>query len=97
MSTQFQVDTQQLHGASSDVARIAAQIETDVAAMMSRLTALESTWHGSASSGFQQTMARWSATQRQVRESLVEITTMLGRAGQEYAAVEAANTALFRS
>lgn len=96
MSTQFQVDTQQIQSASSDVARIASQIETDVAAMMSRLTALEASWHGSASAGFQQTMVHWSATQRQVRETLVEITTMLGRAGQEYAAVEAANTSLFR-
>lgn len=96
MSTQFQVDTQQIAGAAGDIRRMSAQIESDVAAMMSRLSALQGAWHGSAAAGFQDVVTSWSATQRQVRESLDQIEVALSRAGTQYAEVEAANSMLFR-
>lgn len=95
MSTQFQVDTQQITAAAGDIRRMSAQIESDVAGMMARLNALQSAWRGSAAAGFQQVVTQWSATQRQVRESLDAIETGLSRAGTQYADVEAANAALF--
>lgn len=97
MSTQFHVDTAQIQAGSAEISRLSGQIESDVARMMARLQSLESAWTGAASTNFQATMTRWNATQRQVRESLVEINTMLGRAGEGYSQVEAANAAMFRS
>jgi WXG100 family type VII secretion target len=96
MSTQFQVDTQQIQAASVEIGRISADIDASVAAMMGRLTALQDAWRGAASAGFQQVVVSWSQTQRQVRESLDQIQVTLARAGSQYAEVEAANTALFR-
>lgn len=96
MSIQFQVDTQEIQSASAEIGRISAAIEGDVAAMMSRLTALQSAWRGSAATGFQSVVTGWSATQRQVREALDQVQLTLSRAGAQYAEVEAANTALFR-
>lgn len=97
MSTQFQVDTTQIHAGSADILRISGEIETSVATMMQRLTALQDAWRGSAAAGFQQATAQWSATERQVRASLDAIQVALSRAGTQYAEVEAANTALFHS
>lgn len=96
MSTQFQVDTDRIAGASADVARISADIESTVAAMMARLTALQDAWQGSASAGFQGVMKQWQGTQARVRESLDAINQMLAQAGTRYADTEQANTALFR-
>lgn len=95
MSTQFQVDTAQIAAAAGDIRRISGQIESDVAAMMARLSALQGAWRGSAAAGFQDVVTQWSATQRQVRESLDAIEAALSRAGTQYADVEAANAALF--
>lgn len=96
MSTQFQVDTGQITAASTDIRRISAQIESDVATMMARLTGLEDAWRGSASAGFQRVVSSWGVTQRQVRVSLDEIEAALSRAGAQYAQVEESNAMLFR-
>lgn len=95
MSTQFQVDTERIAGANADVTRISADIESQVAAMMARLTSLQDAWQGSASAGFQGVMSQWRATQAQVRESLDSINHLLAQAGTQYAETEQANTALF--
>ena len=95
MTTQFQVDTERIAAANADVASISADIESQVAAMMARLTSLQDAWQGSASAGFQNVMSQWRATQAQVRESLDSVNQLLGRAGAQYADTEQANTALF--
>ncbi len=95
MSTQFQVDTDQIRSASGEIQRISAQIDADVATMMTRLTSLQEAWRGSAAAGFQTVVSSWGATQRQVRESLDQIQLALSRAGDRYAEVEAANTSMF--
>ncbi|MBK7722410.1 MAG: WXG100 family type VII secretion target [Austwickia sp.] len=97
MSTQFHVDTQAIATGAADVHRISATIETEVAAMMARLMTLEQAWRGSAAAGFQACITQWNATAGQVRAALDEIQRALATAGQEYASVEAANTAMFRS
>lgn len=96
MSSQFQVDTQQIQTAAADIQRISAQIDADVSTMMTRLTGLQEAWRGSAASGFHTVVASWAATQRQVRQSLDTIQVALTRAGSRYAEVEAVNTSLFR-
>ena len=96
MSSQFQVDTDRITTASADITRIGADIDAQVAAMMARLTALQDAWTGSAASRFQAVAGEWRATQAKVRESLDHISRLLAQAGQQYAAAEQQNTAMFR-
>jgi early secretory antigenic target protein ESAT-6 len=96
MSTQFQVDTERIAVAAGDVQRIAAGLETDVAAMMARLTSLQDAWRGEAAGRFQGVLAQWRQTQATVRTSLDDISRTLGAAGQQYAAAEQQNAAMFR-
>jgi WXG100 family type VII secretion target len=96
MSSQFQVDTDRIGAASTDVSRIGTDIDAQVAAMMARLTALQGAWTGSAAARFQDVLAVWRATQARVRESLDHIGRLLGQAGRQYAEAEQQNTAMFR-
>ena len=96
MSSQFQVDTTRIGAASGDVQRISAEIESSVATMMARLTDLQDAWRGEASTRFQGVAQEWRATQTRVRDSLEHISRLLGQAGQQYAAAEQQNAALFR-
>jgi len=96
MSATFTVDTERISAASADIGQISAEIETQVGAMMGRLTALQDAWQGSASAGFQGVIAQWRGTQSQVRESLESINRLLQQAGVQYADIEQANTAMFR-
>lgn len=96
MGATFTVDTERIASSSADIGHISAEIESQVAAMMARLTALQDAWQGTASAGFQGVMAQWRGTQSQVRESLESINRMLQQAGVQYADTEQANTAMFR-
>lgn len=95
MSTTFSVDTARIAEASGDIQRIAASIETDVRAMMARLTALQDCWRGSAAGSFAAVTQDWSATQERVRVSLQQISATLKTAGDDYDLVEQANRARF--
>ncbi len=95
MAAQFQVDTDRIAVAASDVARISAEIEGEVAQMLARLTGLQDAWTGSASSQFQGVVAQWRATQQQVRESLDSIGRVLAAAGSQYAEAEAHAVRMF--
>ncbi|HET8614953.1 MAG TPA: WXG100 family type VII secretion target [Actinomycetales bacterium] len=96
MSSQYQVDTARIGAAAGDVQRISAEVDSSVAAMMARLTGLQDAWQGEASARFQGVVQEWRATQTRVRESLEHISRLLGQAGQQYAAAEQHNAALFR-
>lgn len=96
MSAVFSVDTERIAAASTDIGRISADIESQVATLMGRLTSLQDAWQGSASAGFQGVMAQWRGTQSQVRESLDSINRTLAQAGTHYADTEQSNTAMFR-
>ena len=95
MSSQFQVDTDRIAAASGDISRIGADIDTQVAAMMARLTGLQDAWRGTASSRFQAVAHEWRGTQARVREALDQISHLLAQAGQQYAAAEQQNTSMF--
>lgn len=95
MSNVFAVDTARIAAASGDIERIAAAIESEVRAMMSKLTALQDCWQGSAAGSFQAVSQDWSATQEKVRASLQQISVTLRTAGQDYELVEQANRARF--
>lgn len=95
MAAQFQVDTERIQLASSDIARISGEIETQVAAMMATLTGLQDAWTGTASARFQGVVGQWRATQTQVRASLDSIGATLAQAGSTYAETEAATERMF--
>jgi WXG100 family type VII secretion target len=95
MAAQFQVDTERIAAAAGDVARISADIEGQVAQMLSRLTGLQDAWTGSASVQFQGVVSQWRGTQQQVRESLDTIGRVLGAAGAQYAEAEAQAVRMF--
>ncbi|MGO0575383.1 WXG100 family type VII secretion target [Ornithinimicrobium panacihumi] len=95
MSNTFAVDTARIAAASGDIERIASTIESEVRAMMAKLTGLQDCWQGSASGNFQAVSQDWSATQERVRASLQQISMTLRSAGQDYELVEQANRMRF--
>jgi 6 kDa early secretory antigenic target len=95
MSTQFQVDTERIAAASGDINRIGAEIDSQVTAMMARLTGLQDAWRGTASSRFQSVAHEWRGTQARVREALDQISRLLAHAGQQYAEAEQQNASMF--
>ncbi|QFG69435.1 WXG100 family type VII secretion target [Ornithinimicrobium pratense] len=95
MSNTFAVDTARIAGASGDIERIAASIESEVRAMMAKLNALQDCWRGSAAGQFHTVTQDWSATQERVRASLQQISTTLRTAGQDYELVEQTNRMRF--
>ena len=84
----FTVNTERIAGSATDIAQICEEVESSVAAMMTRLTQLQSEWTGSASGSFQELVGEWRATQRTVKESLDDIARVLGEAGRTYASTE---------
>ena len=95
MSNTFAVDTARIAAASGDIERISATIESEVRAMMAKLTALQDCWRGAASANFQGVTQDWSATQERIRASLQQISLTLRTAGQDYEMVEQANRMRF--
>jgi WXG100 family type VII secretion target len=95
MAAQFQVDTDRIQAAAGDIARISGEIESQVAVMMARLTALQDAWSGTAAARFQGVLGQWQGTQRQVKASLDGIGQVLGAAGAQYAETEAQAARMF--
>jgi WXG100 family type VII secretion target len=93
--TRFQVDSEAVVSATSAIRAASGRIQGEVGGLLAQLTALQGTWTGQASIGFQSVIGDWKATQARVEESLALISTALGQAGQSYAEVEAANARLF--
>lgn len=91
----FTVDTEQIRNASTDINRIAGDLESSVAAMMARIQGLEGSWTGSAASEFQSVMTRWRNLLNQVRESLVALGQLTARAGTSYQSTEEGVRGLF--
>lgn len=93
--TSYHVDADQVSAATQTVQGTIGRIQSDVAALMSQLTGLPSSWSGQASSAFQGAVADWRATQLQVEQSLVGLNRALGVAATQYADAEQANARLF--
>lgn len=92
----FSVDSDSLITATNQVHGTADRLQAETQAMLAQLTHLQSAWTGGASVAFHGVLERWRATQRQVEESLAEISAALGVAGRQYADAEQATMSLFR-
>ena len=73
-----------------------SRIQGEVAGLHGQLVALQGSWTGQASAGFQTVVTDWKATQQRVEESLAAIGQALDLAARQYADVELANAQLFR-
>lgn len=93
--TRFQVDSDEVLGASSAARATVGRIQADASGLHGQLVNLQNSWSGQASLAFQSLAMEWQATQRRVDETLAAITQALNQAGQQYAEVEAANARMF--
>ena len=91
----FSVDGEAVLAASAAATATIPRVQADVAALLASLTALESSWGGTAATAFQSVVAEWRATQQRVDEVLLSITQALAAAGRQYLDVEDANARMF--
>lgn len=94
--TRYQVDSDAVAAATGTVRAAMSRIQGEVAGLHGQLVALQGSWTGQASAGFQTVVTDWKATQQRVEESLAAIGVALDQAARGYADVELQNAALFR-
>jgi early secretory antigenic target protein ESAT-6 len=92
----FSVDSDAVLSATSLVQGTVGRLESESTALLAQLTQLQGSWSGSAAVAFQGVVERWRATQRQVEETLGDISAALTTAGRQYADVELTSASLFR-
>ncbi|WP_084105906.1 WXG100 family type VII secretion target [Demequina sp. NBRC 110056] len=93
--TRYHVDAAEVASASALASRSSESIRAEVGAMMAHLTALESTWQGSAATAFAGVLEQWRGAQAQVESALDAITVALSQAAAEYQGAEDAASRLF--
>jgi WXG100 family type VII secretion target len=93
--TRYQVDSDAVAAATGIVRSAMGRLQGEVNGLHGHLVALQNSWTGPASAGFQVVVNDWKLTQQRVEESLAMLGAALDRAGQQYAEVEAQNARLF--
>ncbi|WP_084039268.1 WXG100 family type VII secretion target [Demequina sp. NBRC 110053] len=93
--TRYHVDAAEVASASALAARSSDTIRSEVGAMLGHLTALESTWQGSAATAFAGVLDQWRGAQAQVESALDSITVALSQAASEYQTAEDTASRLF--
>ena len=93
--TRYQVDSEAVLSTTVTSRAAMGRIQSEVAALVAQLTALEGTWSGQAATAFQTAVSGWRVTQDQVDQSAEALGQALSQAGQQYAEVEQANARLF--
>ncbi|PWD51912.1 WXG100 family type VII secretion target [Serinibacter arcticus] len=93
--TAYTVDAEAVATAARSTRTSGATISAEVAAMMTHLTSLETTWQGSASTQFAALAAQWRGTQSQVEANLDAIALALDNAARQYTDTETNATRLF--
>jgi early secretory antigenic target protein ESAT-6 len=93
--TRYQVDSDEVLGASSAVRATISRIQSESSSLQGQLVNLQNSWSGQASTAFQGLALDWKATQNRVDETLGAVSQALTMAGQQYAEIEAANARLF--
>ena len=94
--TRYQVDSDAVAAATTTVRAAMGRIQGEVSALHGQLVALQGSWTGQASAGFQGVVTDWKATQVRVEDSLAAIGHALDLAARQYAEVEAQTAQLFR-
>jgi 6 kDa early secretory antigenic target len=94
--TRYQVDSDAVAAATGTVRAAMGRIQGEVSGLHGQLVALQGSWTGQASIGFQSVVTDWKATQQRVEENLAAIGVALDQAARQYADVELSNASLFR-
>lgn len=92
----FSVDSDAVVSATATTRATAERVRADVAALISNLQGLSSTWTGGASMAFQEILELWRATQRDVDSALDRVNLALDGAARQYSEAEQASMGLFR-
>lgn len=93
--SRYEVDSGEVAQAAVQARGSTATIHSEVAAMMSHLLNLQSSWRGQAAAGFVQVVEQWRTTQQVVEESLEQISTALDAAALTYSEAESQAHRLF--
>ncbi|MBG6057191.1 early secretory antigenic target protein ESAT-6 [Cryobacterium sp. MP_M5] len=93
--TRYQVDSEAVLSTTVTSRASMGRIQSEVAALIALLTALEGTWSGQAATAFQAAVADWRAAQEQLAQCAEALGQALSQAGQQYAEIEQANVRLF--
>mgnify|MGYP003452124821 CR=1 FL=1 len=93
--TQYTVDAEAVATAARSTRTSGATISAEVAAMMTHLSTLESSWQGSTATQFAALSQQWRGTQAQVESNLDAIALALENAARQYTDTEASTTRLF--
>ncbi|MEI6590775.1 MAG: WXG100 family type VII secretion target [Actinomycetes bacterium] len=93
--TQFQVDSELVLVANSQVQATIGKLQNEIEMLHSQLTSLQDSWRGVAAESFQQLALRWRTTATAVEHQLAEIGVALSTAATHYAEAEFANQRLF--
>lgn len=92
----FHVDSEAVSHTSAQAQQSIARIQSEVAALHTQLSNLQSSWSGSAATAFQTVVSQWHSTAARVDESLTSINQALAVAAQQYMDIEQATARMFR-
>lgn len=94
---QYTVNSSDIQSASVQVAAHSAAVRDQVHAMMGQLDTLRNTWTGRAAAAFGECSQRWYLVQKQVEQSLDEISQALKIAAQQYEETEGRTEMMFNA
>ena len=86
--TAFRVTPAELLGLSQQVQSSAGQIESELAALRSRVLPIGGSWSGQAQERFHVLYEEWSRSAAALQQALTGISQLLAHAGQTYDEVE---------
>jgi WXG100 family type VII secretion target len=89
------VDTDRIAAAAGDIQRNSQTIESTVAELRGRLSALDGSWEGPARLEFQRVLQEYQSLQARVSETLADIGRLTLQVSTAYAEHESATRALF--
>lgn len=92
---QFNVDSAQVAQGALAARRHGDAIRSEVQAMTSLLTQMESAWQGSAAGAFQSALHEWRLTQQHVESALAALAAALDVSARQYEEVETTNLRMF--
>ncbi|GAB7043715.1 MULTISPECIES: WXG100 family type VII secretion target [Catenuloplanes] len=81
MAGPFEVDHATLHTAANDVRSTRSEVDGELKKLWNVVDDLAIAWQGSASTGFQQLMNRWSEDTNKLQEALNNIADLLDKSG----------------
>lgn len=93
--TRYHVDSAEVAQAAAAAQQSGSGIRAEVATLVGRLSSLEGSWQGTASTAFSGALDQWRSAQAQVETALESLSQALNQAASTYQDAEDATTRLF--